>query len=636
MKNILRQIVGHPKFATASLTLVLFSLLLILGVATWLWPLVAKAYTAPKVQITAPTHESDVSGVVTVSVGASDPDGIARVEFFLDQHLHGIRLQAPYTFTWDTTQGINSRHMLTAFAYDALGNRFSHQVEVIVKNTGVSDAPPTVSISTPSHGATVSGFVLLSASATDDVGLEWVKFYIDSKLVATVTSTPYRYSWDTTREKNGIHYLSARAKDRRGYNSHATSTAMVKNTGRGIGVDQVRLSWESDPKTSAVVQWRSLQAIPSTVAYGVQRTSLTSIATGTSVVLDGAYQHTVRLTNLHSGTRYYYKVAGVVYSFVTASESSDARSFKFLAVGNQGFNPEAQRLVQVMRQAGGEFMVLLGDFSYQDRTPFCTHLSGDYIQLPEREYCVSGQEVLDGWMNMDSSLWNRLPTAFVFGNHEGGKKAQPYLDRFATIDPLSGRMRELFGRSVYSFDYGPIHFVVLNSTGERDELKFSPGQPQYEWLRDDLEAHRDAKWKVVMAHHSPFGAEPTGNMQKIVPLIDEFGVDFVLTAHTHLYERMFPMHGQPPQVTNRNLTGYVDPDPIYVVVGSGGNRVMGAPGGALLPSTQRSFVAKRFPWDPFFSEFSFIANSETGTSSIAVQVIGADGVVADTFTVEKR
>lgn len=75
---------------------------------------------------------------------------------------------------------------------------------------------PSVSITSPQDGSTVSGSITVSASATDDVGVERVELYIDGALFATSTTEPYRFYWDTKDVPDGYHELSAMAYDTSG------------------------------------------------------------------------------------------------------------------------------------------------------------------------------------------------------------------------------------------------------------------------------------------------------------------------------------------------------------------------------------------------------------------------------------
>lgn len=114
----------------------------------------------------------------------------------------------------------------TAYVYyvrcaDATGNAngsdypisFSVDTPVVVADT----TPPTVSLTAPSNGASVSGTVSVSASASDDVGVVGVQFKLDgAALGAEVLSSPYSMSWDTTTASNGAHALTATARDAAG------------------------------------------------------------------------------------------------------------------------------------------------------------------------------------------------------------------------------------------------------------------------------------------------------------------------------------------------------------------------------------------------------------------------------------
>ena len=74
--------------------------------------------------------------------------------------------------------------------------------------------PPSVSITFPLNNATVSGPIDIIASATDDVGISKVEFYIDGSKVGEATQTPYKYTWDTDSLQYGFtHTIQAKAYD---------------------------------------------------------------------------------------------------------------------------------------------------------------------------------------------------------------------------------------------------------------------------------------------------------------------------------------------------------------------------------------------------------------------------------------
>jgi hypothetical protein len=75
---------------------------------------------------------------------------------------------------------------------------------------------PTVSLTAPSAGSTVSGTATVSASASDNRGVIRVEFFDGATLLGTDTTAPYALSWNTAGVSNGGHTLMARAYDAAG------------------------------------------------------------------------------------------------------------------------------------------------------------------------------------------------------------------------------------------------------------------------------------------------------------------------------------------------------------------------------------------------------------------------------------
>jgi len=90
--------------------------------------------------------------------------------------------------------------------------------------------PPTTSITSPASGATLSGTVTVSASATDNVGVTSVELTVDGAVAGTVSGAPYNFSWNTTALANGSHTLQTKALDAAGNAGlSATVTVNVSN-----------------------------------------------------------------------------------------------------------------------------------------------------------------------------------------------------------------------------------------------------------------------------------------------------------------------------------------------------------------------------------------------------------------------
>src|SRR3989441_8812 len=185
---------------------------------------VANDTTPPMVSMTAPAAGSTVAGTVTVSASATDNVGVVGGQFQLDgATLGGEVTAASYEVSWNTTLAPNGSHSLTAVARDASGKTATAAaISVTVFN---DTTPPSVSMTAPSAGATVSGTITVSVNATDNVGVVGVQFKLDgANLGAEVTTAPYTTSWNTTLAAIGVHTLTAVARDAAG--NTATSPAV--------------------------------------------------------------------------------------------------------------------------------------------------------------------------------------------------------------------------------------------------------------------------------------------------------------------------------------------------------------------------------------------------------------------------
>ena len=183
----------------------------------------------PTVSVTNPSNGATVSGTVNVTANASDDNGVTKVEFFVDGTSIGVDTSAPYAASWNTTSYGDGAHTVSATATDTASQTGSASVNVTVQNT-VVDNPPTVSITSPSNGATVSGSVNITANASDDNGVTGVEFFVDGASLGVDTSAPYSVSWDTTSYGDGAHTVSATATDTASQTGSASVNVTVQNT----------------------------------------------------------------------------------------------------------------------------------------------------------------------------------------------------------------------------------------------------------------------------------------------------------------------------------------------------------------------------------------------------------------------
>lgn len=178
---------------------------------------------APSVSIASPTGGT-VSGIVPVSVNASDNTGVTRVDLFANGKLVASDTTAPYGFSWDSTFTPDGTVKLTATAVDAANNQGSSSaVSVTVANAAktADTTAPTVGISNPVNGSTVSRTVTINVAAKDNVAVAKLSLYIDGALRSVTNAGSLSYSWNTRKVASGLHTLSAVAEDTAGNKASA-------------------------------------------------------------------------------------------------------------------------------------------------------------------------------------------------------------------------------------------------------------------------------------------------------------------------------------------------------------------------------------------------------------------------------
>lgn len=185
---------------------------------------------APVVSITAPIDGATVSGTTTVSITATDTTGIASNALFIDgTSVASLGTSSPATFGWDTLALVDGVHTLFAVASDMAGNvATSSAVSVTISNAVASTTDmtvPTVAITAPIGGATVSATTTISVTAADNIGVAGVSILLDGITMSSEDiDAPYSFNWNTASTPNGTHVLTAQARDAAG--NVATSSAV--------------------------------------------------------------------------------------------------------------------------------------------------------------------------------------------------------------------------------------------------------------------------------------------------------------------------------------------------------------------------------------------------------------------------
>ena len=377
-----------------------------------------------------------------------------------------------------------------------------------------------------------------------------------------------------------------------------------------------------DNSTSRTIMWQSDSSEPDAV---IEYRLVSSDDIKTLSASDAAFTDDGSMTYIHEGTiidltpdtKYEYRIG----------YSTDRRSDWY-----------------PLETAGaGEYEVLIypdsqsGDYSgweqlvknSADRNPNAAlYISmGDLVDNGEQAYQWRT------WLDSIKPLSARIPLAPTLGNHEmytlDWKMREPraYLNYFDV--PSNGNVT--FNRRYYSYDYGDVHYVVLDtqlyeSTHEDNHDTHHPDlyDVQVQWLRQDL-ASNTKKWTVVLMHRDPFqyafdrpGASRAAGFDEegvlFMPIFDEFHVDLVLSAHLHSYRNRGHVRN-----FDRDASG-----PLYILTGIAGDA--------------RRPKWKQHPLDVYVIPDREVSNYMTMTvtpNRLVVRAFLADGTQVDESVIEK-
>jgi hypothetical protein len=117
------------------------------------------------------------------------------------------------------------------------------------------NTPPTVSITSPASGATVSGTINVTANASSDRGVAGVQFFVDGAFIADKTTAPYSVPWDTTTVSNGSHTLTAVARDAAGNKTTSSPVTVTVANAPPPPAGAVKRFEETDASVSLSFGW---------------------------------------------------------------------------------------------------------------------------------------------------------------------------------------------------------------------------------------------------------------------------------------------------------------------------------------------------------------------------------------------
>ena len=293
--------------------------------------------------------------------------------------------------------------------------------------------------------------------------------------------------------------------------------------------------------SSVTVKWRTDVAARGTVRFGLVANDLTQSVVETAAVTE----HELPLSGLPPGTKIFYRVEadGTVLStpadcfFTTPPATGATAPIRFWVLGDSGTaNAGAAAVRDAYATAihssasPAQFMMMLGDNAYA---------------------VGSDAEYQQAVFNVYPALLRQLPLWPTIGNHEtyavGGGLDMPYLNIFSL--PAAGECGGVASGTeyYYAFNHGNVHFVCLDSMVSSRASNGAMAQ----WLQADLQANL-LPWTVAFFHHPPYTkgshnsdleTELVQMRTNLLPILEAYGVDLVLTGHSHSYERSYLLDG---------------------------------------------------------------------------------------------
>jgi len=433
--------------------------------------------------------------------------------------------------------------------------------------------PPTVALTAPAVSY-VGDTINLSATAADSDGsITKVEFYNGATKLGEDTTEPYEYAWSGFTA--ATYSLSARATDNDNNTTASAPASLIVNAAPGSGTLTRSPYLNSPGPTSIVVRWKTSQAVAGRVRYGLSPSNLDQTANETAATI----QHEVKLTGLTPYTRYYYSVGSAfdtltpetaeTTSFSPGAPVPTAADYTFRTSPTQGTAVNTR--IWIIGDCGrGTQVQADGRNAY-----YTPNFTGGYtgtripdlnLQLGDNAYNSGTEtEYQTGYFNMYANIFRKMPQMSTLGNHDAnnstpsvdGTYAYPYFDMFTF--PKAGEIGGVPSGTehYYSFDYGNIHFICLDSNSSTRTVDnpattgVNEDGAMATWLRQDL-ASTTATWIIAFWHHPPYskGSHDSDTEAAMVqmrtnfnPILENGGVDLVFNGHSHNYERSVLLDG---------------------------------------------------------------------------------------------
>ena len=403
-------------------------------------------------------------------------------------------------------------------------------------------------------------------------------------------------------------------------------------------------------QNSMIVRWETNFATNTKLAYGTSSTALTStIGNANSLIT-----HSIQVSGLSPLTKYYYSIgtlttviqSGADNYFVTSPVPGTAGNYRFWVTGDCGNGSSNQTNCknQYLAYTGTtttDGWLLLGDNAYN---------SGLNSEYNSKFFAPYQNDIMK-----KTVLWPAPGNHDYYGTSSSNLSAA-YYSIFSTPDSAQAGGIVSGTPAYYSYDYGNIHFISLDSYGNQDGNKmYDTLGAQAVWLKADLAAN-NKKWTIAYWHHPPYtmGSHNSDSESDLVAVRTRFirilernKVDMIMCGHSHDYERSKLMKGHYGNEASfnsgthnlSNQSGLYDGSAnscpylkdsinvkngtVYVLSGSAGQ----------LGGTQGSFPHNAMHYSNATYGGSLILDIQN--NRLDAKWLCADGVIRDKFTIYK-
>ncbi len=320
---------------------------------------------------------------------------------------------------------------------------------------------------------------------------------------------------------------------------------------------------QSPTETTVTVMWRTSANTSTKVWYGPSPSNLSD----SIMINDNVTDHSIQITGLIPYTDYFY-VVGNINGVLAGADSNHffrtnpiagtelpirAWAIGDFGKGNTGQIDVKNSYVNYAAATHTDVWLWLGDNAYNN---------GEDSEYQTKVFAHTGFSDIFSWMpfwptpgNHDyGEVWQQsalfgIPYSNIsLQDHEG-----PYFDivDVPELAEAGGYPSNL--EVFYSFDYGNVHFLSLNSEVFDFTLTYDGINEMRDWIIQDLQQNNQLF--TIVYFHQPLYSKGSHDSddafelvmkamrEEIIPTLENYDVDLIVCGHSHVYERSYLIHG---------------------------------------------------------------------------------------------